>query len=119
MLQRPIKPVTIPATREPRYRVPFPAKAVISGTGSGSVKGWLLMVSSGGGYVQNKTRFQKGVKVQVEAQLSKNADQKPVRITGWVAYDDGQGVGIQFDEPNPEVLAAIQRIAETSDQRGK
>lgn len=108
---RPAKPVTTPATREPRHRVPVPVKTVLSRLNGGEpADGWLILVNTSGAFVQTRTRFKQDEAIGLQATLPTDFSQRNITVNGWIAYDDGQGVGIQFDRPDQAALAAIRQI---------
>jgi hypothetical protein len=108
---RPPKPVTTPATREPRTPVPVALRAaLLLYNGKEKVCGWVRRINTGGMYLQSRARFPGETEVIVEALVWDGNTAHPLHLKGWVAYEDRRGMGIQFDPPTDGVLADLRRV---------
>jgi hypothetical protein len=97
MKPRPMKPVTTPATREPRTPVPDAVRAALFlYNGREKVCGWVRMLNTGGMYLQSKARFPDDTEVYLETLVWEDHTPRALRVRGWVAYEDRRGMGIQF-----------------------
>jgi hypothetical protein len=106
-----MKPVTTPATREPRVPVPAPLRAALFlYNGKEKVCGWVRRLNTGGMYLQSKARFPRETEVFVETLVWDDDTPRAFRVRGWVATEDPRGMGIQFAPPDADTLAALRRV---------
>lgn len=111
MKPRPAKPITTPATREPRTPVPAALRAALFlYNGKEKVCGWVRKLNTGGMYLQSKARFPRETEVFVETLVWEGDAARAFRVRGWVASEDPRGMGIQFAPPDPDTLAALRRV---------
>jgi PilZ domain len=108
---RPSKPVATPATRERRTPVPVALRAaLLLYNGKEKVCGWVRRISTGGMYLQSRARFPGETEVVVEALVWEGDSARPLRLKGWVAYEDRRGMGIQFEPPPADALADLRLV---------
>lgn len=98
---RPAKPMTTPATRERRASLRVRVRAaVFLADGAEKVCGWVRNLSTGGMYVETKARFPDETPVVLETLVWEDETPHCLRLAGWVARTDDEGMGIQFDPPD-------------------
>lgn len=119
MRPRPPKPVATPVTRERRTPVPVALRAaLLLYNGKEKVCGWVRRISTGGMYLQSRARFPGETEVIVEALVWEGDTARPLRLKGWVAYEDRRGMGIQFERPNEGALADLRRVIDRFEALG-
>lgn len=115
MEQRPRKPVTTIADREPRVLVRpeavrfFRVTVMRQDTGE-RLAGHPVNLNTGGMFIRTDTPFPAETEVRLEAHAHDERTEYRFRLRGWVVYDVPDGMGIQFEEPPPETAYLIRHL---------
>jgi hypothetical protein len=109
MRQRPTRPITTPATRQPRAEVHdrVECRIVLGGAG-GEVHGTVRNLNTSGMSVWTDDAV--APESECEVCLQFGGDPADVQVQGWVVYANQNALAIQFDELEPDAAEAIKAV---------
>ncbi|MDH4228134.1 MAG: hypothetical protein OEW11_00110 [Nitrospirota bacterium] len=112
MRARPFVLPATPETRSPRVRVrQLGIRATIRPLAFPMpVNGWISTLAVGGAYVEAPRHLPRDTEIRIDWMAQDKGRLVRLRLTGWVAYADERGMGIQFDRdslPDPTELDGL------------
>lgn len=112
MRERPTVPTVTPETRAPRAPVPPGWMRALVNTidGSAAMHGWVRTIADGGMFVETNMPMPRDAEVGIVFQARQGNSTRSVRALGWVVYQDGKGVGLQFDPGSISDPGRVRRL---------
>lgn len=116
--RRPRKKVTNPLNRPERMDIRPDSDMAIRVTVTSlathrNTYGWVRNINAGGMYVVCPQGFPAETEVLIRGFVREGQSLLRLRMNGWVARVDPDGMGLQFDRLTSDMAAAITRIVET------
>jgi hypothetical protein len=115
MPRRPRKPVTTSANREPRVVVRPEALryfrvTLMRADTEERMQGIPVNLNTAGMFIRTAVTFPEDIEILLEAHAHDERTEYRFRVRGWVAYCVPDGMGIQFDDPDPETAYLIRHL---------
>lgn len=112
MRERPSMPVATPETRSPRAPVPAGWMRALVNTidGESAMHGWVRTIANGGMYVQTNVPMPRNAEVGIVFQARQGNSTRSIKALGWVVYQDGQGIGLQFDRSSISDPGRVRKL---------